>query len=169
MIRVLGAAMIGGCGVWFGEHQARKLRQRVQVLEGLKTSLEQVGRELELRCTPLPQLFQALSIHACWPAGQLFSDCAAALEQDDPAGLSQIWTRLVEELPYLEREERRSLSGLGQVLGRYPGAEQEAAIAGVCNELEQYAQEARKEFRRLGKVYRAVGAAGGGFLIILLL
>lgn len=169
MIHVLGAALIGSCGVWFGEHQARRLRQRVQVLESLKLSLEQVGRELELRCTPLPQLFQELSVQACWPAGKLLSDCAAALEQDDPAGLSQIWTSLVEELPYLERGERRILAGLGHVLGRYPGVEQEEAIAGVCRELEQYAQEAREECRRLGKVYRAVGAAGGGFLIILLL
>ncbi len=169
MIRVLGAALIGGCGVWFGEHQARKLRQRVQVLEGLKTSLEQTGRELEMRRTPLPQLFRGLSDSAPRPVKELFSGCAEALEQERAGGMPGIWASLVEELPCLEQEERQLLVGLGHVLGRYPGEEQGQALFGVCRELERCIQIAREENSRMGKVYRAVGAAGGGFLIILLL
>lgn len=169
MIRVLGAAMVAGCGIWFGNHQAGRLVQRVQVLEMLKDSLGQLRRELELRRTPLPQLFQELSVNTSWPVNKLFSGCAAALEQGGPGGLPQIWTSSVEQIPCLEQEEQRILASLGYVLGRYPGTEQGQAIAAVCRELEQRVQAARAESGRLGKVYRAVGAAGGGFLIILLL
>lgn len=169
MIQVLGAALVAGCGVWFGEHQAGKLAKRVQVLEVLNVSLGQLGRELELRRTPLPRLFRELSSGAAWPAKELFSGCAAALELGCPNGLPQVWTSSVEQIPCLEHEEKRLLAGLGCVLGRYPGPEQGEVIAGVCRGLEGRIQAARAESSRLGKVYRAVGAAGGGFLVILLL
>ena len=169
MIRTLGAVLVAGCGIWFGSSQAKKLSQRVLVLEELEAALEQVRRELELRCTPLSRLFGALSGQVSWPAAELFFKCAADLEKGKEVGFAQIWTSLTEDVPYMNQEEKRLFAALGQVLGRYPGPEQGEAIAKVCITLKQRAQEARAECQRLSRVYRAIGAAGGGFLVILLL
>lgn len=169
MKQLLGALLIAGCGLWFGNRQATQLMRRVSALEGLEAALRQVGRELTLRCTALPQLFAAMGGQAPWPAGGLFLNCAAALEESRAERFPQIWTDLVNQLPYLHEEERRCLSGLGQVLGRYPGRDQEGAIEQVCRALEEYARSARQDSMRMGRVWRALGAAGGGFLVILLL
>lgn len=169
MIRALGAMLVAGCGLWLGNHQARQLEQRVQILENLELALEQAGRELELCRTPLPRLFRSLSGSVPWPADGLFAACAEALEREEMAGVPEIWAAAVARVPGLEREEQRLLEGLGLVLGRYPGPEQEKAIFGVCRGLEQCALRAGEDSRRLGRVYRAMGAAGGGFLVIFLL
>ena len=169
MMQILGAVLVAGCGIWFGNRQARQLSRRVQVLEGLKAALEQVKRELELRGIPLPRLFRELSKEVPWPADALFSACAISLERDAPEGLAQVWTSLTGQIPHLTEEERRLLASLGQVLGRYPGPAQGEAIVQVCHALEPHIEAAQSDSRRLGRVYRAVGAAGGGFLVILLL
>ena len=169
MIRVFGAVLVAGCGIWFGSRQARLLERRVCVLEEFGVVLEQMRRELELRRTPLAQLFRVLSNQTRASVKGLFSACAAELEEDDQDALCRIWTSQVEKLPELNGEERRILPSLGHVLGRYPGHEQGEAIFQVCQALELQTQAARQESRRLGRVYRALGAAGGGFLIILLL
>lgn len=169
MIRALGAMMVAGCGIWFGTHQARRLERRVAALEALRSALEQAGRELELCATPLPQLFRFLAGRTLRPADGLFSACADALERDDRVGMDTIWAEAVMELPELTQEERQLVGCLGPVLGRCPGPEQGETIDGVCRALEQCALRAREESTRLGRVYRAVGAAGGGFLVILLL
>lgn len=169
MIHMMGAALVAfGC-CWLGEKKARQLAGRVRALEGLAAALGQMARELTLSLTPLPQLMRRLGEESAWPADSLFSRCGQALEGLDREPFSQAWSRLTREIPCLMEEDRRALAPLGQVLGRYGGGEQAAAIAAVEEELKQLHRSAQADSRRLGRVYRAVGAAGGGFLVILLL
>lgn len=167
MIRFLGAILITGCGLWFGERQARMLRERGQILEDLINGLEQVHRELELRQTPLPELLKGVGQRVRYPAGQLFSVYIGQTGEENR--FAPLWDKQVEQLPMLTREERHSVSSLGGILGRYPVREQGAAIEGVCTYLKQCGERADKEYRRMGKVWRGLGAACGGILVILLL
>lgn len=169
MIHMLGAVMVAAGCIWLGNRKARQLTARVRALEALKSALELMQRELELRLTPLPQLMRALSAQTSSPARELFTGCGRALEALEHERLSDAWTRLVGQVPELKEEDRQALAPLGQVLGRYDGRGQAAAIEAVSQELEGLKARAQEESSRLGRVYRALGAAGGGFLVILLL
>lgn len=60
------------------------------------------------------------------------------------------------------------LEEAGDVLGRYDGERQRTALESLLLRLEEEVRLARDEARRMGRVYGALGAAGGLFLVILL-
>ena len=167
MIRGVGMVLIlSGC-FWMGNRRAVDLERRAAALEGLAAGLEQLRCELLLAAEPLPRLFGRLSRSAPRPCGALFETCGAALGGEEP--FHRIWAEEVDGIPYLHPEDARLLAPLGTLLGRYPGVEQAKGLEQVCRALERQGELAREESRRLGRVYRAVGAAAGGFLLILLL
>lgn len=168
MIRLLGAALIAACGCWIGGREAGVLRERVRVLKELADGLEGLRRELELRQTTLPELFSRLEQMVPPPVKGLFGGCAhwQQVEQD---GIGTVWQEQVDRLPCLNREERYMLASLGAVLGRYPVREQGEAIGRICTYLRTRGERAEQEYGRMGKVYRGLGAASGGLLVILLL
>ena len=169
MIRLVGGGLILGGGLWLGHRSARVLEGRVETLEGLSLGLSLLGREMALQLIPLPELFCRLSATAPKAAGGLFRACAAGLEGPLPQGFCAFWTERVEEIPNLKPEERRLLASLGAVLGRFPAGEQQQAILQVSALLQEASRTAAGDSRRMGRVYRTLGGAAGGFLLILLL
>lgn len=169
MMRMVGAVMVAAGCIWLGDQKARRLTTRVRVLGSLQTALEQMERELRLRRMPLPALMELLGHQAEPPVRGLLQGCQAALNRltEEPFGCA--WERNVGQLTELTESDRRILASLGQILGRYDGAGQAEAVAGTRRALEEQQEQARTDSLRLGRVYRAVGAAGGGFLVILLL
>ena len=125
-------------------------------------------RELALRLTPLPQLMEELAHRTEEPARRLFSACRRALDGLERETFAHAWRRLTDQLP-VSPEAKRALYPLGEVLGRYDGRGQQAAIAGARRELEGLRARAGEERLRLGKVYGALGVTAGAFLVILLL
>lgn len=169
MIRYVGGALILGCGLWLGNSRAKVLEGRLETLEELMAALSLLGRELALHATPLPELFARLSQVAKGAACRLFAHCARELKGPVEEGFSTVWKGGVGEIPNLQPEERRLLAALGPVLGRFPAGEQQKAVEGVCALLREAAKTAGEDCRRMGRVYRTLGAAFGGFLLILLL
>ena len=102
------------------------------------------------------------------PARRLFSACRRALDGLERETFAHAWRRLTDQLP-VSPEAKRALYPLGEVLGRYDGRGQQAAIAGARRELEGLRARAGEERLRLGKVYGALGVTAGAFLVILLL
>ena len=169
MIRWMGGILILLGGLWMGNRKARVLEERVETLESLIIGISLLGRELTLHATPLPELFDRLSEPAPKAAGALFRCCAGGLEGPLPQGFCTFWTERVEEIPHLKGEERRLLASLGAVLGRFPAGEQQQTILQVCTLLQESVNAAAADSRRMGRVYRTLGGALGGFLLILLL
>ena len=169
MMRMLGAVLVAAGCIWLGEKKARRLTDRVRMLSSLSLALEQMERELQLRLLPLPVLMEELSERGDPLVRDLFRRAWNALKNLQETPFDQVWPALVRDIPNLEESDRRRLIPLGQILGRYDGPGQADSLALVRKELERHQEQARGESIRLGRVYRAVGAAGGGFLIILLL
>ena len=82
---------------------------------------------------------------------------------------SKGWGIVVQNLPDLEEDAKDALVRLGQVLGSYGGEEQRQAIDAARRELGLLRERARSEWRRMGRVYQALGLSGGAFFLILLL
>ena len=169
MTRILGAVLTAGVCAWIGDRRARQLKCRVDTLDSLITALRGMERELADCLTPLPRLVERMTDCTTTPVRSLFQGAKRALERLEEEEFSAAWGRMAQEIPDLEREDRRIVCSLGGVLGRYDGGRQGEAVARACRELERNREQADQDFRRLGRVYRTVGAVCGGFLLILLL
>ena len=153
MIRMLGAVCLAAGPVWLGMSAAAELAHRERALGALCAGLE---------------LMEELAHRTEEPARRLFSACRRALDGLERETFAHAWRRLTDQLP-VSPEAKRALYPLGEVLGRYDGRGQQAAIAGARRELEGLRARAGEERLRLGKVYGALGVTAGAFLVILLL
>ena len=165
-MRWLGAALLAAGCAWLGVGRARQLRARAALLRGVAGALEAMRRELSLRYTAVPELLEGLSRSLPPPANGVFRRFRGALEGG--ARLEEAWGQALEGAP-CSPGDRRLLLPLGRVLGRYDAPGQAESLACLEREVRAQLERAEEEGQRLGKVYAALGAAGGMFLAILLL
>lgn len=169
MVRLLGAVLVAGGAAWTGLSAAEGLKRHVRTLETIRDGLALLEQELELDSPPLPELMERLIPRSAGPARALFQGCRESLERLSWEPFSQGWRRLTETLPGLDGETRRTLEPLGDVLGRCDWSEQRRRVDAICRRVDELRVRAEERQHRQGKVYRALGAAGGAFLVILLL
>ncbi|MCI8422083.1 MAG: stage III sporulation protein AB [Lawsonibacter sp.] len=169
MLRLLGAVFVSAAAAWTGFQAAAALRERARALEDMSAGLALLEQELELGGLPLPQLMASLEGRCAGPARALFQGCVQGLEALDQESFSQLWRRLTASQTELGREGQDCLAPLGEVLGRCGGSRQCQTLRAVRARLDACAARNREEFRRQGRVYRALGLSGGVFLVLLLL
>lgn len=169
MLRALGAVLIAAGGAWMGFRTADELRRRERALEDMVSGLTLLEQELGLGGLPLGPMFRALSEQVKGPAKTLFAVCGTELLRTDRPAFPVIWSKLVQELPGLDQEARRTLSLLGETLGRCDGRSQQQAVAAIRKQLEEQRRRAGENRRRQGRVYQILGLTGGAFLVILLM
>lgn len=171
MLKLLGALllMLGASGLGFGA--AAQLRARATVLHGLVASLEQMERELTFRLTPMPELLERLSGEKQAPWELFFARCKCGLLHLGERSLGDIWRSALEEGTdlLLGNEERQIMLELGEVVGRYDGEGQQAALERAVSGLEHCWKRAQTEWDRMGRVYSSLGLGAGAMLVILLL
>lgn len=169
MLRAAGALLLvcgcTGCGLL----AARRLKWRVELLWEFEAALELIERELSYADTDMPEILERLS-GTRGAVGAFFSRCSARLAQRDRRVMEQIWREELESGGFpLSTEELELLLKVGSVLGRYDSAGQCQVLARVRSELGMLRTRAESDRDRLGRVYRAVGAAAGAGLAILLI
>ncbi len=169
MMRALGAVLVAFGGAWIGLRAAEELRRQERALEDMVSGLALLEQELELGGLALGPMFCTLSKQVSGPARDLFAACGRELSGTDRPAFPVIWSRLVQKLPGLNREARRTLSLLGETLGRCDGRSQQQAVAAIRKQLEELRRRAGEERRRQGRVYQILGLTGGAFLVIMLM
>ena len=170
MIRLMGALLTAGGGACLGFAAAGRLTRRARVLRQLAGALEQMDREISFRLTPMPQLMERLGEEYPQPVGTLFVRCCQGLDQLGEHSLAEIWRSALEKTDLdLEDRETAVLGELGEVLGRFEESGLRSALARTAEELDQAAELARQEAEKRGRMYRVLGLAAGGLLVILLL
>lgn len=170
MLRVLGACLLTAGAGAAGWCAADRLRRRVRGLRAMLEALELAERELSFRLTPMPELLDELSRRAPPPAGAFFACCRAGLDRLGAQSLGEIWLAALEECPMdLSGEDLEAVAALGQVLGRYDGEGQQAALCLARNRLSRMLEEAERDRDSRGRLYRTLGLTAGGFFGILLL
>ncbi|MBQ3135331.1 MAG: stage III sporulation protein AB [Oscillospiraceae bacterium] len=166
MLKVIGGLLVlGGCCLC-GFCAADELSKRVRLLEDWIQAIRVLERELALFRSPLPQLLLQMAKGREKRLVAFFDTCCARMETG--ADFLDVWVEELETLP-LDRQEKRLLCGLGQVLGRYDDRGQIQAAGHIRGELEACAVRARQENRGRGRVYRTLGATAGGFLLLTLI
>lgn len=169
-MRALGALMVMTGMVGLAWRQAGRLGERVELLRSLQGALSYLEEELTFRCTPLPKLLAHLAQSRTGPVGGFFRAVLASMEHENAPSLRQSWSQLVgEKLPLLKEEERQTLEELGEVLGQYDAQTQAQALRMAGQRLAGAYLEAQAERQRLGKVYLALGVAGGMVTVLVLI
>lgn len=169
MLRVMGAVLVMAGTVGLGWRGVQRLGERVEALRGLQGAVAYLEEELAFRFTPLPQLLEQLSQNRKGAVGAFFGKMGKKMEQCD-VPLRQSWRQAVEEtLPMLKDEERQTVAELGEVLGQYDAQTQAQALKLAGERLAGSYMAAQEERGRLGKVYLALGVAGGLVTVLMLM
>lgn len=169
MLRVIGAALVMAGAVGLGWREVERLGERVEVLRGLQGAVAYLEEELAFRFTPLPQLFEQLSQNRKGAVSVFFGSVEKKMEQGN-GPLRQSWRRAVEEtLPMLKEEEQKTVAELGEVLGQYDAQTQVQTLRLTGERLARSYMTAQEERGRLGKVYLALGVAGGLVTVLVLI
>lgn len=169
MIRLLGCVLVAGGGAWLGIQASARLRDRVTAVSALIHALGLLRREICGRGRGLPQALEETACQSAPPVRTFFERCVQACMALDERPFQESWRQLVHELLELSPETLSQLEQLGEVLGRYEEEIQGRALDQAEECLSGELARAKGEWERMGRVYRILGLAGGGFLVILLL
>lgn len=170
MIRLIGALLTAGGGAFLGFAAAGRLNRRANVLRQLAGAMEQMDREIAFRLTPMPELMERLAKEYPSPVGELFDRCRRGMEELGEHSLAEIWRSALSETA-LDLDGRAAvvLDELGEVLGRFEESGLRTALEHAGTELAREAELAREDGEKRGRMYRVLGFASGGLLVILLL
>lgn len=165
-MRLLGAALLTGAFVLAGLLGAGGLKRRARELEELMLTMELLGFELGRFRAPLPALCRQLSQHAPGCGAACFRRLLLLTESRPELCFWQQWALAMEPLA---EPARGCLLPLGQILGRYEAAEEQAAVEACRRRLELLWQKARDDHSRNARVYVGLAACAGAVLSVMLL
>lgn len=169
MRSIAGAVMVMVGTVGLAWRGVSRLGERAELLRALQGALSFLEEEMSFRFTPLLKLFERLSSRR-GEVGVFFGAVFAAMERREPAPLREGWSKAVrEKLPLLREAERQTLEELGEILGQYDAQTQAKALHLAGERLAAAYLEAQEERQRLGKVYLALGVAGGAVTVLALI
>lgn len=162
MVKILGAAMVMVGAVGLAWRGVERLKERAETLRSLQGAFSYLEEELAFRFTPLPALFAHLGETRGGAVGEFFAGVWREMERPQALPLRQSWAAASRRaLPMLREEERQVVDELGEVLGQYDAQTQARALRLAGERMAGLYLSAQEERQRLGKVYLALGAAGG--------
>ena len=169
MLQGLGCLLIF-CGTCFLAGKAVKNgKQRLLILRDLIDGLEKLNGELSFCLTPLPDLLQMIGREQEEPTGTFFLNCGIEATKGD-ASMREIWEKEGQTLQkYLSEQALDIFLRVGRFLGRSDWQEESTCLVAAACQLKELLKEEQAESVRCGKLYRTLGPAAGGILILLLL
>ena len=151
------ALLFLGCTA-LGVLRGQGLRQRAACLQAFRRVL-----------AALAQLMAGAQEGSQGPVADFFQACRQAFTAGGRESWADSWATALEATPLpLTPEDRRLLREAGDVLGRYDGESQRAALEALLARLEDQGAQAQAEAHRLFRVYLALGVTAGLFCLILL-
>ena len=163
MIKLAGSVCIlaGGALAW--QRQRRERHRRRQMLGELLAALEDMGQEIRMARTPLPELLDRRALRCRSQAGDLLQETARAARRGE--SLTAAWRRGTETLP-LSESDREILGALD-----LQGDEEKVrkALSLVCARLEKHTEELDRHRPEEEKRAMALCFSAAALLVILLI
>lgn len=163
MIKLAGSVCIlaGGALAW--QRQRRERHRRRQMLGELLEALEDMGQEIRMARTPLPELLDRLALRCRSQAGDLLQETARAARRGE--SLTAAWRRGTETLP-LSESDREILGALD-----LQGDEEKVrkALSLVYARLEKHTEELDRHRPEEEKRAMALCFSAAALLVILLI
>lgn len=164
MHKLFGAIMIIFCGLLLSCTPLLKLMERKRLLSELTSILEKLHSELCTSAPALPQLMERVGTEH-----PIVGSIVSEMQENGPISFYDAWHKSIDREVYLTEEERNSLHGLGDVLGRYVLEEQLTAIARTLEVLREGYLSAKLQLAEVSRLYIGTGLSLSAMLVIILL
>lgn len=162
-----GAALLAAAGILAGIYAAREYARRVREIEAMIAALNRMQAEIELRLTPMEDIFRDLASQDS-PCASFFTALAGKVSKMCEEPLAALWQRTAGET--LQTSNARDIfAALGPSLGCYDAQQECGAIAYTVERLKRELARAQEENVTQGTLFRRLGAAAGIGLAILFL
>lgn len=170
MVRIAGALLLAGAGLWVGLERGRVQARRVRALREWAEALDLWARELAYRLPTTAQLLSTLVQKGPPEPGQVFGQALAGLDKLGEQDFGSIWQRaLTDGETDLPDGELELLKGLGTVLGSCGWEDQHSAVERAARQLERQGETLAQALVRERKTWGVLGLSAGCALAILLL
>lgn len=166
-MKILGALLVVAVFTLFGFSKAAGLYKRERTLSEVLEMLCYIRSELQSILTPLPVIFDSLMNTAKPEMQPFFKKIADGISCIYDESFSELWAAAAETL-CLSASQRTEVVRLGQYLGRFPAAEQCAAIDGCIVHLEPEYMAAKAAAKEGKKLWTGLGLAAGLMLATVL-
>lgn len=166
-MKIVGSLLIVAVFTLFGLSKAAGLYQRERTLCAVLEALCYIRSELQSILTPLPVIFDNLITSAKPEIKPFLEKIAGGMNCIYDESFSELWAAASETL-YLSASQRSEVVRLGQYLGRFPAAEQCAAIDGCIVHLEPEYMAAKATAKEGRKLWTGLGLAAGLMLATVL-
>ena len=170
MVRMAGALLLAGAGLWAGLERGRVQARRVRALREWVEALDLWARELAYHLPTTAQLLSTLAKRG--PAGpkQVFGQTLTGLDGLGEQDFETIWQRaLTDGETDLPDRDLELLKGLGTVLGSCGWEDQHSAVERGARQLERRGETLTQALARERKTWGVLGLSAGCALAILLL
>ena len=158
--------MVATAIIWWGMSEARKLKERVELLKAVLSGLQSTKAQIEFGKFDIGYIFKKLPIDK---NRTLFKICGEKIGQ---TGIKSAWQNAVNTAfndGILKDEDKNIILQLGDSLGMSDIGGQINNINMVVAELEKSIVLAEDENVRLAKVYRGCSVLLGVFIMIILI
>lgn len=170
MVRIAGALLLAGAGLWAGLERGRVQARRVRALREWAEALDLWARELAYCLPTTAQLLSALAKRGPTGLKQVFGQALAGLDRLGEQDFETIWQRaLADGETDLPDQELELLKELGAVLGSCGWEDQHSAVERVARQLERRGEALAQALVRERRTWGVLGLSAGCALAILLL
>lgn len=163
---VLAASFLAG--FWM----ENRLKKHWYLLRETYEMLSFLLKEMTFHCSMLPEAFRSAAAHGTTEAADVLKTAAEQLTAEDGRTFDEIWKSAVQEaLPpnLLSEEEYALFLELSPALCAEDPVIQKTLLEKHAARFLAWSSEEEANYREKGRLYRSLAAAGGVFLIILLL
>ncbi|MEG1999961.1 MAG: stage III sporulation protein AB [Evtepia sp.] len=169
MIHWIGKWILLFCFAAIGVGEAGRLQKRTRCLNEFRMALGTMERELSFSLLPVGALLAKMQAGVSGRVKTFLVNCAENFRLCEEERCGEIWNRTLMESDLPLREDDLLLVGeVGNILGKYDGESQGAALVRIQDKLEELSLAAKEETERMGRVYITVGIVAGLFCMILL-
>ncbi len=164
-MKFFGILLVIMAGFGIGRFYSRRVYRRVEILRRTDCLLERFLCRLEFAGEPLAELWRSLAKEMSSSALPFVFQVAENL---NAVPFAEAFCLAVDELE-LPEEDKRLLREFGNGCGKFDLDGQRHHIQGYRQRLQVQLKDAQRQADAKGKVYTAVGSAGGVCLALLLL
>lgn len=172
MLKLILYFIIIAAGTGTGYLMARPYENRILHLQDLISVLKILEAEMKYRRDPLPLLLKRIGKMSHNQAGEFFLRISEGLQSSYAFDFYGSWSWAVNEIygeSALTETDRSIISEAGIELGKTDMNNQHSLFARLFSRLEQQITEATEDKKTKGRMYQALGTAGGILAVIVLL
>ena len=168
-MKVTGALLVIAVFTAFGITKSMSLSGRAKCLGAVIDSLRYIYSELQSAATPIPEIFAELYRLSRPETRRMFLQLKEQMASLSDMSFGELWQSVVQDKSLnLSAYQRGELCRLGLYLGKYPAAEQCAAIEACIMHLEAEHEAAIGRAREGRKLYTGLGLTTGLMLATVL-